>query len=217
MLKLYGYWRSSAAYRVRIALNLKGLAYKLIPVNLKPGISEQKANDYLALNPQGRVPYLIDGDMALAQSPAILEYLEESYPAIPLLPTEIADRAYVRQLINLIVCDIHPINNLSVLERLKRQFSATDEDTGEWYRHWIAEGFQAFDKLLSASGHSGKFCFGDSPTLADVCLVPQVWNARRFEVDMSAFPTITAIDRNCSELEAFQAAAPEVQPDAPSK
>lgn len=217
MLKLYGYWRSSAAYRVRIALNLKGLAYEMIPVNLKPGVSEQKTYAYLELNPQGRVPYLIDGDIALSQSPAILEYLEESCTGVPLMPIEVADKAYVRQLVNLIACDIHPINNLAVLERLKSQFSASVEDTEKWYRHWITEGFEAFEKHVSASNNSGRFCFGDNPTLADVCLVPQVWNARRFKVDMSAFPVITAIDENCNALEAFKAAAPEVQPDAPSK
>lgn len=214
MRKLYGYWRSSAAYRVRIALGLKGLTYDYMAVNLKPGVSEQKSNDYKALNPQGRVPFLIDGDVSLSQSPAILEYLDETYPDVPLLPKDIDERARVRQLSNVIACDIHPINNLSVLTRLKSQFDASDDDTQEWYRHWIAEGFKGLEALVSES-KIGRFCHGTKPTLADVYLVPQVWNAHRFGVDMTAFPTLSGIFDACNEIEAFKAAAPEVQPDAP--
>lgn len=215
MRKLYGYWRSSAAYRVRIALGLKGLSYDYMAINLVPGVSEQKSADYTALNPQGRVPYLVDGDMALSQSPAILEYLDEAYPDVRLLPADIDDRARVRQLSSLIACDIHPVNNLSILQRLKSQFGADDEGTQEWYRHWIKEGFDAFETLLAGGNRAGRFCHGDTPTLADVYLVPQVWNAYRFAVDMTAFPVIGQIYDACNEIEAFSAAAPEVQPDAP--
>jgi maleylacetoacetate isomerase len=215
MRKLYGYYRSSAAYRVRIALGLKGLAFDSVPVNLVPGVSEQKSANYMALNPQGRVPFLEDGDIALSQSPAILEYLDEAYPDVPLLPADIDERARVRQLSNLVACDIHPINNLSVLQRLKSQFDADDEATQIWYRHWITEGFTALEELLSSQEETGRFCHGDAPTLADVYLVPQVWNAHRFKVDMEAFPTIGRIYDACNEIDAFRAAAPEKQPDAP--
>lgn len=214
MRKLYGYWRSSAAYRVRIALGLKGLTYDYMAVNLMPGVSEQKSDDYTSLNPQGRVPFLIDGDVSLSQSPAILEYLDETYPEVSLLPKDIDERARVRQLSNIIACDIHPINNLSVLTRLKTQFGASDDDTQEWYRHWISEGFKGLEVLVSEKV-TGRFCHGDTPTLADVYLVPQVWNANRFGVDMTAFPTLTRIADTCNEIEAFRVAAPEVQPDAP--
>ena len=216
MRKLYGYWRSSAAYRVRIALGLKGLTYDYMAVNLMPGVSEQQSDDYKALNPQGRVPFLIDGDMALSQSPAILEYLDETYPEVRLLPEDIDERARVRQLSNVVACDIHPINNLSVLTRLKSQFGSDDDGTQEWYRHWITVGFTALEELLNESKATGRFCHGDAPSMADVYLVPQVWNAYRFGVDMDAFPTIGRIYSACNEIEAFRAAAPEVQPDAPN-
>jgi maleylacetoacetate isomerase len=212
---LYGYFRSSAAFRVRIALGLKGLPYEHRPVNLKPGVSEQRSADYLALNPQGRVPFLVDGDLHLGQSPAILEYLEEAYPEPALLPGGMAERAYVRQLANLIGCDIHPLNNLSVLMRIKSQFGADEAATGDWYRHWVQEGFTALEAMLSSSKHTGEFCFGDTPGLADVYLVPQVWNARRFDTAMEAFPTICRIDEACRGLEVFATALPENQPDAP--
>lgn len=215
MLTLYGYFRSSAAYRVRIALGLKGLAYKHMGINLMPGISEQKSEKYRALNPQGRVPYLIDGDTALSQSPAILEYLEEAYPEIALLPQDMHERAHVRQLASLIGCDIHPLNNLSVLGYLKTKFEAHEADVTAWYSHWILEGFTAFEAILASRKAMSKFCHGDSPGMADIYLVPQVWNARRFGVPLSAFPQITAIDAACNSLDAFIAAAPENQPDAP--
>lgn len=212
---LYGYFRSSAAYRVRIALGLKGLEYQHKAVNLKPGVSEHKSADYMALNPQGRVPYLIDGEVSLSQSPAILEYLEEAYPDTALLPTEVAGRAYVRQLASLIGCDIHPLNNLSVLMQIKNQLGADENATNEWYHHWIVEGFTALEAMLSTSSHTGRFCVGDTPGLADVYLVPQVWNARRFNTPLDAFPTICRIDAACNEVQAFIDAAPENQPDAP--
>lgn len=212
-MKLYGYFRSSAAYRVRIALALKGLPFENIPVNLVPGVSEQKSDAYRAVNPQGRVPFFEDGAVAISQSPAILEYLEETFPDVPLLPTGTADRAVVRQLASLIGCDIHPLNNLSVLQTLKQDFDASQGAVDGWYHKWILEGFTAFETLLGNT--AGKFCFGDMPTLADVYLVPQVWNARRFEVPMAGFPLIEKVDAACNALEAFKAAAPENQPDAP--
>ncbi|MBO6503392.1 MAG: maleylacetoacetate isomerase [Kordiimonadaceae bacterium] len=214
-MKLYGYFRSSAAYRVRIALALKGLTFENIPINLVPGVSQQKSEDYRAVNPQGRVPFFEDGAVAISQSPAILEYLEETFPEVPLLPTGTADRAVVRQLASLIGCDIHPLNNLSVLQTLKHDFDASQGAVDGWYHKWILEGFGALEALLANT--AGEFCFGDSPTLADIYLVPQVWNARRFEVPLSAFPLIEKVDAACNALEPFKKAAPENQPDAPQE
>ena len=215
MRKLFGYFRSSAAFRVRIALGLKGLAYEHASINLKPGVSEQKADSYKALNPQGRVPFLVDGDVLLSQSPAILEYLDEAYPEVKLLPSDIVERARVRQLSALVACDIHPLNNLSVLTYIKNEFGADDGTANTWYCHWIAEGFAALEALLAASERTGTFCHGDTPTLADVYVVPQMWNARRFGVDVTAFPILQRIDKNCRAIEAFKTAAPENQPDFP--
>lgn len=215
MRKLYGYFRSSAAYRVRIALGLKGLEYEHVGVNLMPGVNEQKSEAYKALNPQGRVPYLVDGDIALSQSPAMLEYLDEAYPDVPLLPSDLDERARVRQLAALVGCDIHPLNNLAVLMRLKGEIGADEHTVNSWYHHWIVEGFTALEALLTEAGGTGRFCHGDKPGMADVYLIPQVWNARRFNVPLDAFPTIVRIDTACNEIEAFKAAAPENQPDAP--
>lgn len=212
-MKLYGYFRSSAAYRVRIALALKGLSFENIPVNLVPGVSEQRSEAYRAVNPQGRVPFYEDGAVAISQSPAILEYLEETYPDVPLLPNGTADRAIVRQLASLVGCDIHPLNNLSVLQTLKHDFDASQSAVDAWYHKWILEGFAAFEALISKT--AGAYCYGDAPTLADIYLVPQVWNARRFKVPLEAFPTIVRVDKACNELAAFIEAAPENQPDAP--
>ena len=214
-MKLYGYFRSSAAYRVRIALALKGLTYEDIPVNLAPGASEQRSADYLAINPQGRVPYFTDGDVAISQSPAILEYLEENYPKVPLLPPDAKGRATVRQLASLIGCDIHPLNNLSVLQTLKSDFGADEVAIQRWYHRWIIDGFTAFESLLANT--AGQFCFGDTPTLADIYLIPQIWNARRFNTPLDAFPEIIRIETACNQLEAFRMAAPENQPDAPTQ
>lgn len=207
-MRLYTYFRSSASYRVRIALNLKGRAYESVSINLLK--REQSAPAYLAVNPQGRVPALDLGGTALHQSPAILEYLEEVYPEPPLLPPDPLARARVRAACALIACDIHPMNNIGVLRYIKRAFGQEQPAIDEWYRHWIVEGFRALEQLIAP----GPFAFGSSPTLADVYLVPQVYNARRFGVAMEAYPNIEAADRACAELEPFRAAAPEAQPDA---
>jgi len=215
MRKLFGYFRSSAAYRVRIALGLKGLAYEHAGINLLPGVSEQKSEAYRAVNPQGRVPFLVDGDISLSQSPAILEYLEEAYPEPALLPESIKERARVRQLCSIVASDIHPLNNLSVLTRLKSEMGQDEGAVNGWYRHWISEGFTAFEHWLVESSDTGHFCHGDTPGLADVYLVPQLYNARRFEVPLEGFPSIVRIGNSCDELDVFQSAAPENQPDAP--
>ena len=210
-MELYGYWRSSAAYRVRIALNLKGLEAAQHPVNLRTG--EHRGEAYRRINPQGRVPVLVDGGAAYTQSIAILEYLEERYPEPPLLPGSAGERARVRALVQLVASDMHPVNNLSVLQYLVKELGAGDAQKLAWYRHWIAEGFSALEAML-ADERTGRFCHGDAPGMADLCLVPQVYNARRFECDLSAYPTIVRIDAACAELDAFRKAAPEAQPDA---
>lgn len=212
-MKLYGYFRSSAAYRVRIALNLKGLAYEQVAVNLADG--EQRGVDNLARNPQGLVPVLeTDDGTRLTQSLAICEYLDERYPEPPLLPADAAERARVRALAQAIACEIHPLNNLKVLKYLTGELGVSDEARLGWYRHWISEGFDALETRLADSPATGAFCHGDTPTLADACLVPQVFNARRFDCDLSAYPTIRRIAERCATLDAFQRAAPTAQPDA---
>ncbi|MCF8474709.1 MAG: maleylacetoacetate isomerase [Emcibacter sp.] len=210
-MELYGYFRSSAAYRVRIALNLKELDYSLIPVSLLSG--DHKKNDYLQKNPQGFVPYFVDGDVAVGQSMAILEYLEENYPSNALLPTNAFGRARVRQLSHIIACDIHPLDNLRVLKYITGELGLSEDQKTAWYHHWIIEGFKAFEILLS-DGNSGKFCHGDQVTFADVCLVPQVYNARRFNCPLEAFPNIIRIVENCNKLNSFMQAMPENQTDA---
>ncbi len=212
-MKLHDYFRSSAAYRVRIALNLKGLAYEHVPVNLLKG--EEGAAGYKVLNPQGLVPALETDDGAvLTQSLAICEWLDETHPEPPLLPRDALGRARARALALAVACEIHPLNNLRVLKYLVRELGASDEQKLGWYRHWIAEGFAALEAMLAASPATGRFCHGDAPTLADVCLVPQVFNARRFDCELSAFPTVVRIAAACDALEAFAAAAPARQPDA---
>ncbi|WP_428003461.1 maleylacetoacetate isomerase [Acidovorax sp.] len=211
---LYTYFRSSAAYRVRIALNLKGLMATQIPVHLVRDGGEHLKPEYKAINPQGLVPVFGEDGMRVSQSLAILEYLEEKYPGTPLLPTALADRAYVRQLALVIACEIHPINNLRVLKYLTGTLGVADAAKTDWIKHWIAQGFEALEAEITAAGHSGGFCFGDTPTLADCCLVPQIFNARRFEVDLSPYPTLSAIDERCAALPAFQQAHPSVQADA---
>ncbi len=215
MLRLYSYWRSSAAYRVRIALALKGLAYELEPIHLVRDGGEQHKPEYLALNPEGRVPLLDHDGQRISQSLAILEYLEEAFPDTPrLLPMTPAARARVRSLAQLVACDIHPLNNLGVLQYLKNELAADEAASAAWYRHWVARGFSALERRLTEDGQSGKYCHGDSPGFADLCLVPQVYNARRFELDLTDYPRIVAIDAACLSLEAFRQAAPELQPDA---
>lgn len=213
MTTLYGYFRSSAAYRVRIALNLKGLAYEQVAVNLVKG--EQRAEENLARNPQGLVPVLeTDDGTRLTQSLAICEYLEERHPEPALLPGDPAGRARVRSLAQLVACEIHPLNNLKVLKYLVHELKLDEAAKLAWYRHWIAEGFTALEARLAGEAATGAFCHGDSPSLADVWLVPQVFNAERFECDLSAYPTIRRIAERCRAMEAFAKAAPGAQPDA---
>jgi maleylacetoacetate isomerase/maleylpyruvate isomerase len=213
-LKLYTFFRSSAAYRVRIALNLKGLAYEAVPVHLSRGGGEQHAPAYRKLNPQSLVPVLQDGERALAQSLAIMEYLEEVYPLPPLLPNNPAARARVRSLALAIACEIHPLNNTRVLGYLSGPMGLGDEAKRTWYHHWIALGLGALEARLAAERETGSFCHGDAPGLADCCLVPQLANARRFKCDVSPYPTLLRIEKNCQALDAFQRAAPDLQPDA---
>ena len=213
-LKLYTYWRSSAAYRVRIALHLKGLAFESIPVHLVK--DEQHASAFKDVNPQELIPVLRHGGRVLTQSLAIMEYLDETFPERPLLPAVARDRQRVRAIAAMVACDIHPLGNLRVQQYLERELGATQEQREAWSRHWIGKGFEAIERVLADSPATGEFCEGDRPTIADCCLVPQVYNARRFNLDMAAFPTISRIDAACQVLEAFQAARPERQPDAPA-
>lgn len=215
-LTLYDYWRSSAAYRLRIALNLKGLSYTSRSVDIHPDVTEQTGEAYRAVNPQMRVPSLaVDGRVA-GQSMAILEWLEETHPQPPLLPEDPWQRLRARQIADLIACDIHPLNNISVLGTLRRDFGADGAAVKAWYAGWVTRGFEAIEAMLAGLGGEGPFLFGTGPTLAEVCLVPQVYNARRFDVPLDAFPLITALDAVCRALDAFAAAAPEAHPDAPA-
>lgn len=209
---LYDFFRSSAAYRVRIALNLKNLSAERRFVHL--GKDENRKLDYKAVNPQGFVPYLMDGDFALSQSLAIIEYLNDLYPDPPFLPADPADRAFVRSIALVVACDMHPLNNKRVLDYLMRDLRLSEEQKISWYRHWIAEGFDALEKMLAPCDSGGRFCIGDFPTLADICLVPQVANAHRFTCDMSSFPRINEIYAHCMTLPSFDLAQPSRQPDA---
>jgi maleylpyruvate isomerase len=217
-MKLYGYWRSSAAYRVRIALNLKGLEAEQISVHLVKDGGEQHKAEYAALNPQELVPLLVtEGrsggqELALSQSLAIMEYLDEAYPQQPLLPKALGDRAIVRAMALAIACEVHPLNNLRVLQYLSGEMALTDEAKNAWYHHWVHQGFAALEAMLAH--HSGRFCFGDSVTLADICLVPQVYNAQRFKVPLDKYPNILRVWAECNSLDAFSRAAPEMQHDA---
>ncbi|NVK24156.1 MAG: maleylacetoacetate isomerase [Gammaproteobacteria bacterium] len=210
---LYDYCRSSAAYRVRIALNLKGLVHEQIPVNLVDG--EQSSQQHKQRNPQGLVPSLEENQRIFNQSLAIMEYLDEAYPSsYSLLPEDVNERARVRALSLTIACDIHPLNNLRVLKYLTGTLAVTEQQKLEWYSHWITEGFAALEKTLAESESTGRFCHGDKPTLADICLVPQVFNAKRFNVSLDDFPTINRIVEACDKLMAFKTAHPSEQADA---
>ncbi|MFO1317194.1 MAG: maleylacetoacetate isomerase [Burkholderiales bacterium] len=212
-MKLYDYFRSSAAYRVRIALNLKGLAPERAFVHLRR--NAQRDDDYLALNPQGLVPALVADDGAvLTQSLAIVEYLEETHPAPPVLPAGASARARVRALAMAIACDIHPLDNLRVLRYLTQTVGVTEEQKDAWYSYWIDVGLEALERQLARDPATGRFCHGDTPTLADICLVPQLANARRVGMDLSPYPTLTRIEAACLALPPFAAAAPARQPDA---
>lgn len=213
-MTLYGYFRSSTSYRTRIAMNLKGLDYDYIAVNLAQ--DEQLKNEFLALNPQGLVPVLQADDLLLFQSPAILEWLEEVYPKNPLLPKDAAGRMQVRALSAMIGCDIHPLNNRRVLQYLRNELSVDEAEVIKWCNRWISEGFAALEKRLVADKTRGKFCYGDSPTFADCYLIPQVSSARRFEVDLNPYPNIVQTDAHCRTLKAFADADPMQQPDAPN-
>ena len=213
-LRLYSYWRSSAAYRVRIALNLKGLDYQLAPVHLVRDGGEQHGAAFRQVNPQGLVPTLQHGQRFIRQSMAIIEYLDEGFAGQPLLPATARERARVRGLAQLIACDMHPLGNLRVLQYLEREFKATPEQREAWIRHWLSLGFEAIEALLAEHPSTGAFCDGEHPGLADCLLVPMVYNARRFKLDLTPYPTVRRIDAQCLALEAFQQAAPEAQPDA---
>ena len=213
-MKLYSFFRSSAAYRVRIALHLKGLTYEYAPVHLSRGGGEQLRPEYRRVNPQGLVPVLQDGASSLNQSLAIIEYLDEVYPEPALLPRTPAERARVRALAQTIACEIHPLNNTRVLSYLTGVAGMSEDARNAWYRHWVAEGFHALEARLAGDPATGRYCHGDAPGIADCCLVPQMFNARRFKCDLGPYPTLVAIDRNCQALDAFQRAAPERQPDA---
>lgn len=213
MIKLFSYFRSSAAYRVRIALGLKGVTYQYETVHLVRNGGEQHSQEYEKLNPLKLVPTLVDGEHVLTQSMAIIEYLDEKYNSKhSLLPSDLKLRSYVRSLSQMISCDIHPINNLRVLNYLKSKLIVDEEERNAWYAHWIKLGFDAFEEQLAKT--AGKFCVGDQPTMADCCLVPQVYNALRFKVSLDDYPKIREIYQNCMQLDAFQQAIPENQPDA---
>ncbi|MGB6155608.1 maleylacetoacetate isomerase [Castellaniella sp.] len=213
MRTLYSYFRSSAAYRVRIALGLKGLDYRIAPVHLLKDGGEQHGTVYRQINPEGLVPTLDDDGTLLTQSLAIIEYLDEVYDGPRLLPSDPLARARVRALAQLVACDIHPLNNLRVLRWMAHDMRLEKPVRDDWYRHWVTTGFKALEARLLAS-NTGLFCEGDAPGLADCCLVPQVYNARRYDIDVQTYPTIARIAAHCNTLPAFQAAHPEVQPDA---
>ncbi|MEA2977731.1 MAG: hypothetical protein QOF19_3251 [Alphaproteobacteria bacterium] len=210
-MKLYSYFRSSAAYRVRIALNLKAVSYEMIPIHLQKDGGQHRSAEYRAINPLGRVPTLMlaDGSL-LTQSLAIIEYLNEAYPQPPLLPADPVERARVRAISQIIACDIHPLNNLGTLQYLKRTLGQEQAAIDTWYHHWVLRGFEAIEAMIKP----GPYTFGAQVSLADICLVPQVYNARRLKVPLDAFPKIVAVDAACLALPAFDKARPENQPDA---
>ena len=211
-MKLYTYFRSSAAFRVRIALLLKNLPHEAVPVSLLAGA--QKTPEYLGRNPQGLIPFLEDGDEGIAQSLAIIEYLDETHPEPPLLPKDPVGRAHVRAMALAVACDIHPLNNLRVLKYLKNDIGQDQEKIDIWYRHWVSVGFKALEQMVRPSASGPAYCYGNQITLADAFLVPQMYNARRFKTDLTPFPKLVAIDAELQQHPAFKAAAPEAQSDA---
>jgi maleylacetoacetate isomerase len=213
-MKLYGYFRSSATYRVRIALNLKGIEYDTVVTDLRPPHSAHRTSEFLAVNPEGLVPVLADGEHVLTQSLAIIEYLEETCPAPPLLPRGSAARARVRAMALAVACDIHPLNNLRVLNYLRSPLGHDEQTVNAWYAHWVREGFTALEEQARRSSLDGRHMFGDSVTLADVMIVPQMYNARRLNVDVTPFATLRAVCAHLEQLPEFQRAAPDAQPDA---
>jgi len=215
-LRLYSYWRSSAAYRVRIALNLKHLPYEIVPVHLLEGGGHQRSPEYRAIHPQGLVPVLKHGHRILRQSMAIIEYLDETWPDPPLLPATARDRVRARAIAEAIACDVHPLNNLRVLQYFENVWNVPAPERDEWVRHWIREGLAAVEQMLAEHHSTGTFCDGELPGLADCCLVPQVFNARRFSLDIQPYKTIRRIYEACMALPAFESARPERQPDAPA-
>jgi maleylpyruvate isomerase len=213
-MKLYSYFRSSAAFRVRIALNLKKLDYEIIPIHLVKEGGQQHSQTYRALNPQGLVPALEDEGHLITQSLAIMEYLEEQFPTPSILPSDPVLKAQSRAVALSIACDIHPIDNLRVLQYLTHELKVSEDQKNTWYAHWIRIGFDALEKQLSAVAHLGKYCFGDIPTFADICLIPQMANAHRFKIDVTPYPRLVAIEQECLKLPAFINALPANQPDA---
>ncbi|MFH1157453.1 MAG: maleylacetoacetate isomerase [Pseudomonadota bacterium] len=216
MMKLYSYYRSSSSYRVRIALNYKGLAYEYHPVHLVRNGGEQNTPEYKAINPQAQLPTFIDDDFILTQSMAILEYLEEKYPKPHILPKDSLQRAFVRQLSQINVADIHPLGDLKVLNYLSGELGITQMQKTAWSCKWIRQGFDALETLLDRSPfRTGPYCCGDQVSMADICLIPQVYSASRYDMSMEPYPLISAIEKNCLTLKAFRDASPELQPDTP--
>ncbi len=211
-MKLYSYFRSSASYRVRIALALKGIAHDAQYVNLPQ--AEHQTDQYRAVNAQGLLPALEDAGHVLIQSLAIIEYLDERFPQPPLLPRDAVDRAYVRGLSQIVACEIHPLNNLRTLKYIRKTYGLDEEGVNRWYRHWIADGFGMLERYLGRERRSGKYCAGDAVTMADCCLVPQVFNAQRYHCDLQPYPTVTRIFDRCMTLDAFTTTQPAQQPDA---
>lgn len=209
MFKLYDYFRSSACFRVRIALNLKKLDYDIVPIHLLKDGGEQFKEDYQKINPQQLVPALAHGDKIITQSLAIIEYLDEEYPTPPLLPKNSIDKSLVRSLALTIAADIHPLNNTRVLKYLTEELSVSDEKKNQWYHHWIKKGLSALEQRLKVLDQSGDFCFGDTPSLADVCLIPQLFNAKRFACDLTNYELLNKIDQNCLKHDAFIQAMPK--------